>query len=311
MRRRHNACALDRPRRRRYGRGCGGGLSARPSVAAVHVFWDAWLGNDASGARVRWTGGHASFFVPVDARAIELPLRTTFDHPGDWPITVSVAIDDRLSRSDRARECAVASGGAGHAAARDAAGSTHRHPCGSHTRRQSGRRAGRSRHSALTDERCEGRTAFDRIRPAAVQRPNLKRQRAHESKTLGAGLVEGPAGIDARSGSHHRCEQRGRADRTGFIVDSHHISSRCRVPQSPDLFGARPGALAFAAFHHVANDTVLLELNELIHAAKGGRIIGRDQGSTRRQTCRSVLGRPRGPRSSTRRGHRWQQSAWT
>ena len=50
---------------------------------------------DTSGARVRWTGGHASFFVPADARAIELPLRTTFDHPDDWPITVSVAIDDR------------------------------------------------------------------------------------------------------------------------------------------------------------------------------------------------------------------------
>ena len=50
---------------------------------------------DATGARVRWTGGHASFFVPADARTIELPLRTTFDRPDDWPITVSVAIDDR------------------------------------------------------------------------------------------------------------------------------------------------------------------------------------------------------------------------
>jgi hypothetical protein len=50
---------------------------------------------DATGARVRWTGGHASFFVPADARSIELPLRTTFDRPDDWPITVSVAIDDR------------------------------------------------------------------------------------------------------------------------------------------------------------------------------------------------------------------------
>jgi hypothetical protein len=50
---------------------------------------------DATGVRVRWTGGHASFFVPADARSIELPLRTTFDRPSDWPITVSVAIDDR------------------------------------------------------------------------------------------------------------------------------------------------------------------------------------------------------------------------
>jgi hypothetical protein len=50
---------------------------------------------DSMGARVRWTSGHGSFFVPADARSIELPLRTTFDHPDDWPITVTVAIDDR------------------------------------------------------------------------------------------------------------------------------------------------------------------------------------------------------------------------
>jgi len=50
---------------------------------------------DATGARVRWTGGHASFFVPADARVIDLPLRTTFDRPEDWSITVAIAIDDR------------------------------------------------------------------------------------------------------------------------------------------------------------------------------------------------------------------------
>ncbi|MEO8521931.1 MAG: hypothetical protein ABI603_11235, partial [Acidobacteriota bacterium] len=44
--------------------------------------------------RVRWAGGHASFFVPSDAQAVQLRLRTTFDSPGDWPITVSVALDD-------------------------------------------------------------------------------------------------------------------------------------------------------------------------------------------------------------------------
>jgi hypothetical protein len=38
--------------------------------------------------------GHASFFVPADARTIELPVRTTFG-AGDWPITVTVSIDDR------------------------------------------------------------------------------------------------------------------------------------------------------------------------------------------------------------------------
>jgi len=50
---------------------------------------------DASGARMRWMGGHASFFVPADARSIEIPVRTTFERPDDWPIAVSVSIDDR------------------------------------------------------------------------------------------------------------------------------------------------------------------------------------------------------------------------
>ena len=52
---------------------------------------------DADGTRFRWMGGHASVFVPSTARAVELPVRTTFDSPGDWPITVTVAIDDRMS----------------------------------------------------------------------------------------------------------------------------------------------------------------------------------------------------------------------
>ena len=52
---------------------------------------------DADGTRVRWMGGHASLFVPANAHAVELPVRTTFDAPGDWPITVTVTIDDRTS----------------------------------------------------------------------------------------------------------------------------------------------------------------------------------------------------------------------
>ncbi len=50
---------------------------------------------DASGRRYRWMGGHASLFVPADARFISIPLRTTFDAPGDLPISVTIAIDDR------------------------------------------------------------------------------------------------------------------------------------------------------------------------------------------------------------------------
>ena len=52
---------------------------------------------DADGTRVRWMGGHASLFVPASAHAFELPVRTTFNTSGDWPVTVTVAIDDRTS----------------------------------------------------------------------------------------------------------------------------------------------------------------------------------------------------------------------
>jgi hypothetical protein len=50
---------------------------------------------DGSGTRMRWMGGHASFFVSAEARSLEIPVRTTFEHPDDWPIAVSVSIDDR------------------------------------------------------------------------------------------------------------------------------------------------------------------------------------------------------------------------
>jgi hypothetical protein len=48
------------------------------------------------GARFRWAGPHASFFVRADARDMRLRLRTTFDRPGEWPIAVSISIDDEL-----------------------------------------------------------------------------------------------------------------------------------------------------------------------------------------------------------------------
>ena len=53
--------------------------------------WEA----DGNGMRFRWMGGHASMFVPSNARTIEIPLRTTFEHADERAITVSVSIDDR------------------------------------------------------------------------------------------------------------------------------------------------------------------------------------------------------------------------
>jgi len=64
-----------------------------------------WLATQSSGLRnwetgtdgteFRWAGAHASLFVPANARDVRIPLRTTFDTTGDWPVTVSIAIDDQ------------------------------------------------------------------------------------------------------------------------------------------------------------------------------------------------------------------------
>jgi hypothetical protein len=48
------------------------------------------------GTRFRWAGAHSSLFVTATARAVRIPVRTTFDRPGDWPIAVSITLDDEL-----------------------------------------------------------------------------------------------------------------------------------------------------------------------------------------------------------------------
>ena len=52
----------------------------------------------ADGTRSRWTGGHASFFVPSTAAWLGVPIRTTFA-AGDSPVTVTVTVDDRPAAS--------------------------------------------------------------------------------------------------------------------------------------------------------------------------------------------------------------------
>jgi hypothetical protein len=51
---------------------------------------------DPPGTRFRWTFGRATFFIPSDATAMTLPLRSVF--PGDTggPVAVDVRIDDRF-----------------------------------------------------------------------------------------------------------------------------------------------------------------------------------------------------------------------
>jgi hypothetical protein len=83
-------------------------LAVAGLVAALAYLRDpAWLAGIESGfrrwetatdgTRYRWTGGHASFFVPATARAIVIPARTTFNDPADRPVLVSITIDDRAT----------------------------------------------------------------------------------------------------------------------------------------------------------------------------------------------------------------------
>jgi hypothetical protein len=51
----------------------------------------------ADGTPYRWTDGHASFFVAATATRITIPIRATFDTPGDPPVLVSLSIDDRAA----------------------------------------------------------------------------------------------------------------------------------------------------------------------------------------------------------------------
>lgn len=68
----------------------------------------AWLPGQTTGLRgwqrgrdgipYRWSGGHASFFVPSEAREVRIPVATVFDprQPrGEEPMMVTMTIDDR------------------------------------------------------------------------------------------------------------------------------------------------------------------------------------------------------------------------
>ena len=81
------------------------------AVLAVFALWylrdPAWLIDQTTGLRApqreadgtvtRWSGGHASFFVPSNLTSLRIPLSTTFDprEPGgDRPMMVTFTIDD-------------------------------------------------------------------------------------------------------------------------------------------------------------------------------------------------------------------------
>lgn len=46
------------------------------------------------GVPYRWSGAHASFFVPSDAGRVRIPVATTFDGRADAAMVVSAFVDD-------------------------------------------------------------------------------------------------------------------------------------------------------------------------------------------------------------------------
>lgn len=75
------------------------------SGGLAYLYDPPWIGeltsglgpwqSDAAHMRYRWSNGHASFFVPSDAVAATLPLRTAVPNRGRAPVTVRVSVDDR------------------------------------------------------------------------------------------------------------------------------------------------------------------------------------------------------------------------
>ena len=75
------------------------------AVAVAYLRDPPWLITQTTGLRgweqqhdtprYRWSGGHASFFVPAAGpRTFDLPVSTTFDGRDDRPMMVTVTVDD-------------------------------------------------------------------------------------------------------------------------------------------------------------------------------------------------------------------------
>jgi len=70
-------------------------LREPPWLASLESGFGAWE-KDFEGVPYRWTSGRASFFVPADAAAVRIPLRSEVATPVS-PAVVSVTVDDRLA----------------------------------------------------------------------------------------------------------------------------------------------------------------------------------------------------------------------
>jgi hypothetical protein len=79
-------------------------IVAALGIGAWYLRDPPWLIHQTTGLRAperapdgtvfRWSGGHASFFVPSDAGTIRFPVATTFDAADAKPMVVTVFVDD-------------------------------------------------------------------------------------------------------------------------------------------------------------------------------------------------------------------------
>jgi hypothetical protein len=75
-------------------------------AALAYLYDPPWIGGVTSGMRgwdygvpgtvFRWTNGRASLFIPSDARAVMIPLRSGFTGPRGEPVTVEIRVDGRF-----------------------------------------------------------------------------------------------------------------------------------------------------------------------------------------------------------------------
>lgn len=82
-----------------------GGICAIAVIGALAYLHDPpWLIDQTTGLRgweqrqglprYRWSGGHASFFVPSGSGTIDIPISTTFDARDARPMMVTITVDD-------------------------------------------------------------------------------------------------------------------------------------------------------------------------------------------------------------------------
>jgi hypothetical protein len=75
-------------------------------AALAYLYDPPWIGGVTSGMReweyppapdtvFRWTTGRASLFIPSDATAVMIPLRSEIPGPDGKPVTVEIRVDDR------------------------------------------------------------------------------------------------------------------------------------------------------------------------------------------------------------------------